>query len=123
MFATRSLKMKHIARIFSLFGLLLTLSVSFHAQQKDTLGWQDARWGMSETDIVRVFDSKLKKLPKREVFVGRHVDYVIPEFEIEDKKFTVFFQMDDDTNKLAQVLIRLNEQKSRIPREPIFNKL
>jgi hypothetical protein len=115
--------MKKTGRILILFWLWLALSAPCYSQPKDVLGWQDARWGMSEKDIVRVFGSKLRKLPKRKAFLKWHVDYVIPEFELENNIYTLFFQMDDDTNKLAQVLIRLNEQESRIPREQTFNSL
>jgi hypothetical protein len=78
---------------------------------------------MSNEDIVRVSGPRLKKLARSEVFLGMHVDYVIPEFELEGEKFTVYFQIDDATNKLSQILIRLNEQKSRVPRDEIFNSL
>ncbi len=103
--------------------LLLALISHCYSQQKDVLGWQDTRWGMSNEDIERVFGSKLKKLPKPEKFLAWHADCVIPEFELEGEKFTVFFQIDNATNKLSQILIRLDEQKSRIPREVIFNRL
>jgi hypothetical protein len=123
MFMTRITRKNHIAWFVSLLWLMHMLGASCYAQSKDVLGWQDARWGMSEQDIVRVFSPKLKKLPKKEVFLGLHVDYVIPDFGLEGGIFTVFFQMDDATNKLSQILIRLNEQESRVPREQLFNRL
>jgi hypothetical protein len=104
-------------------ALVLVPGASCYAQPKDVLGWRNARWGMSEQDIVRAFSSKLKKLGKKDVFFGLHVDYVIPDFGLERELFTVFFQMDDATNKLSQVLIRLNEQESKVAREQIFNRL
>ncbi|MDQ3819427.1 MAG: hypothetical protein M3362_17360, partial [Acidobacteriota bacterium] len=103
--------------------LVLVLGTGCYAKPKDVLGWRDARWGMSEQDIVRAFSPKLKKLSKKEVFLGLHVDYVIPDFGLEGELFTVFFQMGDATNKLSQILIRLNEQESKVPREQIFNRL
>ncbi len=123
MIVNRILRMKHIAGIVGLFGLLLVSSVTCYAQPKDVFGWRDARWEMSEKDIVKVFGAKLKQLPERKVFLGMHVDYVIPEFELESNLYTVFFQMDDVTNKLRQVLIRLNEQESPSPRAQVFNVL
>lgn len=52
-----------------------------------------------------------------------HVDYVIPDIQLANEKFTVHFQMSDTTEKLSQILIRLDEQKSPIPREKVFNSL
>ena len=115
--------MKESAVTVTLLGVVLVLSPPCYSRQKDVFGWQSARWGMSNEDIVRVSGSRLKKLPKSEVFLGMHVDYVIPEFDLQGKKFTVYFQIDDATNKLSQILIRLNEQKSRVPRKEIFNSL
>lgn len=115
--------MKEAAKTLTLLGLLFGLIFPCHSQHKDVLGWEDIRWGMSNEDIVRVSGSRLKKLPKSEVFLGMHVDYAIPEFELEGKKFTVYFQINDATNKLSQILIRLNEQQSRVPRDEIFNSV
>jgi hypothetical protein len=115
--------MKTAAVTIRLFLLLLVLISPCYSQERDVLGWQDTRWGMSNEDIERVYGSKLKKLPKPEKFLAWHADHVIPEFELESEKFTVFFQIDNATNKLSQVLIRLNEQKSQIPREEIFSRL
>ncbi len=119
----RNIEMMKINRILSLLGLLFLLSAPGFTQPKDVLGWQDARWGMSEKDIISVFGLKAKKLPERQLFLGRYVDYAIPEFVIAGKMFTVFFQMDNDSNKLSQVLVRFNEMKSRTSREDIFNRL
>jgi len=112
--------MNKIFRVSVMLGLLLSVHPVCSAQQKDVLGWQEARWGMVEKDILKAFGPKLKKLPKRLLFLERHVDYVIPEFEIEGNIYTVFFQMDDGNNKLSQVLIRLNEMKSQEPRNQLF---
>jgi hypothetical protein len=78
---------------------------------------------MSNEDIVRVAGARLKKLPQSEVFLGMHADYVIPEFTLEGENFTVYFQINVATNKLTQILIRLNEQKARVPREEVFDRL
>ena len=115
--------MRHIIKVVLTFGLLLTSSTYSYPQQRDVLGWEGARWGMSEAELLKAFSSKLKKLPARQEFLALHVDYVLPEFKLKSETFTVFFQMEKNTNKLAQVLIRLNEQVSRLPREEIFNSL
>lgn len=115
--------MKETAVSLALLGLLCMLSFLCYSQQNDVAGWEQFRWGMSNEDIVRVAGPRLKKLPKSEVFLGMHVDYVIPQFQLEGENFTIYFQIDNATNKLSQILIRLNQQKSRLPREEIFNSL
>lgn len=117
-----SLQVKGAAITVTLLVLLL-LSPPCYSQQKDVFGWEGARWGMSNEDLVRTFDARLKKLPKRELFLGSHVDYVIPEFELQGKEFTVYFQISDTTKGLSQILIRLTEQESPEPREKIFSNL
>lgn len=97
--------------------------VSFcYSQPKDVAGWENSRWGMSDKDLVAAFGSRLQKLPKREAFLGWHSDYVIST-ESGGGVYTVFFQMASDTNKLSQVLVRLNEMESKTPREDVFNLL
>jgi hypothetical protein len=104
-------------------ALLISISVPLAAKPRDVLGWQGTRWGMSETALLNAFGSKLKKLPDRQAFVWLHVDYIISDFSLDGNAYTVFFQMDDRTNKLAQVLIRLNEMETRTPRLEEFNRL
>ena len=115
--------LRQTAISFALLVLFLALSPPCYSQPKDVLGWEGARWGMSSEDIVRVFDERVKKLPKTELFLGLHVDYVIPEFELQGKQFTVYFQNSDNTKTLSQILIRLTELESLEPREKIFNNL
>ena len=78
---------------------------------------------MSENDITKLFGSRLYRLPARDEFVGLYVDYVIPDFRLDGNIYTVFFQMNHPTNKLDQILIRLNEMETRNPREDAFNNL
>ncbi len=118
-----TLQAKAAPTTITLLVLLLALGPPCYSQPKDVLGWEGAQWGMSNEDLASVFDPQIRKLPKRELFLGSHVDYVIPEFEIQGKEFTVYFQISDTTRRLSQILIRLTEQESPEPREKIFNNL
>jgi hypothetical protein len=109
-------------KLFAAATLLLSLATLSFSQPIDLLGWEKSRWGMSDKDLIAVFGSRLQKLSKRQAFLKWHTDYVIP-VELNGGIYTVFFQMTDDTNKLSQVLVRLNEMKSRTPREDLFNVL
>ena len=90
-----TLQVKGAAITVRLLGLLLALSTPCYSQQRDVSGWQGAKWGMSNEDIVRVFGARLKKLSKSEEFLGMHVDYVIPNFQLESEDFTVYFQISE----------------------------
>lgn len=105
------------------FFLLLIFVIPCYSQKDDVLGWQDAYWGMSEKDLQDTFKSRLKKLPKREIFVQAYVDYIIQDYEIEGRKYTVYFQMSNETNKLVQVLVRDNVIKSSFPQNIYFSEL
>jgi hypothetical protein len=107
----------------TLLGFLVVLGGLCNAQPKDVLGWQESRWGMSNEEIVRAFGPRIARLPKGEDFLTWHADYVMRHVELEGEVFSVFFQMDNETKKLAQVLVRLDEQESRVPRDEIFAKI
>jgi hypothetical protein len=106
----------------AVLGSLFVLSVPCFSQQQDVTGWERVQWGMSNQELVKAVD-RITKLPKSELFLGLHVDYIIPEFKLVNEQFTVFFQLSDTSNKLSQILIRLNEQTSSSPRENIFRRL
>ena len=81
-------------RIIAALPLIVLVSGSLCARPKDVAGWQRARWGMSESALLNVFGSKLKKLPERQAFVWLHVDYVIPDFSLDGNAYTVFLHME-----------------------------
>jgi len=109
-------------RAVILAASLVSLVVTCCGQQKDVLGWESSRWGMSETNLVGAFGSRLTTLPQAKSFLDLHTDRVIA-LELAGNQFTVFFQMDNRTNSLSQVLVRLNEMEARVPRDELFSKL
>ena len=112
--------MKESLKAVASISLFLVLNLTCYSQQHDVAGWEQYRWGMSNEDIGRTADPRLTKLTKSEKFLGMHVDYVVPQYQIKGEVFTVYFQIDDNTGELTQILIRLKEQKSKAPREEIF---
>lgn len=105
-------------------GFLITLLVvNLAAQSEDVPGWQDARWGMKETELVERFGAQLTKLAKPDQFKDAFVNYVITPYEIESGKYTVHFQMNKESLELDQILIRLNQMESAVPNDIYFNQL
>lgn len=62
--------------------------------------------GADEAAILGKFGSQLKKLEKRQQFFLAYVDYTIPDYVLDGVRMEAFFQMDNDTHRLAQVLLR-----------------
>lgn len=88
----------------------------------DVPGWQEARWGMTEAELLDTFKSRISKLPEREALKDNkgYADYAIRDYEIESNKFTVFFDMDMETKKLMRVRVSLNDDKSMISKETLY---
>ncbi len=106
------------------FFILLLLALPCYSQKEDMLGWEDTRWGMSEEELPNTFKSQLKKLPERnDAFSRGYADYVIQDYELEGRKTTVYFVMDDISNKLAEVYVQYQETESRSSQDAYYNKL
>jgi hypothetical protein len=104
-------------------ALLLALAVSA-AAQTDVPGWQEARWGMTEKDLLEAFKTSIKKFDKREIYGNeRYADYGIPDYEVNGRKYVVSFQMDNENNKLSQVLVKYISMKAASSEEAIFDGL
>jgi hypothetical protein len=84
--------------------ILAVIVPSVLAQTNDVMGWQNARWGMSDREIAETFKGRTKKI-ERVQYQGLHTDRVIEKLELGAYPYTVHFQMDDKTNSLSQVLI------------------
>ena len=75
------------------------------AAQDDLLGWRAARWGMSEADLEAAFGERLTRLPGRWQYGGAHAERALFDVRLGDLDFTAYFQMNDTTGRLQQVLL------------------
>lgn len=82
------------------------------AAGKDVLGWQQSWWGMTTNEIVEAFGSVLKRPQKRETYSGKYVEYEIYNYKVGVDSYTVVFQMDNRTRRLAQILITWDQESS-----------
>jgi hypothetical protein len=62
--------------------------------------------GSDEKAILEKFSSQVKKLDERQKFAFTYADYFIPGFEMDGIPMDVYFQMDNDSHRLTQVLLR-----------------
>lgn len=90
---------------------------------KDVLGWQQGWWGMTADELLQTFGPQVRKLPKRDIYRGTYAEYVIPDYSVENDPYTVIFQMDNRTNRLAQVVIRSGEYSKDSPYMGAFDRL
>ena len=79
-----------------------------HTSPTDLLGWQETRWGMSETELVEVLGDRIEHLPKKQYFKYNttYTNYFVPEYTLVQTAFEVYLQMNDKCGGLSQVLVR-----------------
>lgn len=101
----RATKMKYkISVIFSLI-LFATFQNNVYAQNhEDVQGWNKAKWGMTEKDIMNAFPGQITKQELEKTPDGCET-LKIDNIKIVDQDFAVHFRMDCDKNILKSILI------------------
>lgn len=115
--------MKTSSRFYWLAVIIVSFTFAVTGQTPtDVNGWQEARWGMTETELVDAFKSRVTKLDKPRELVDNkgYANYAIKDYEIEGNKFTVYFDMDMQTKKLMRVRMSLNDDTSLIPKDTLY---
>ncbi len=88
---------------------LVTLSVSLAGAEppKDVEGWRQARWGMTESQILEAFKGEAIRLDKVDKSPGDNLyaSVGIINFNISGKLFYVRFLMDDYNKVLKRIYI------------------
>jgi hypothetical protein len=102
--------------------ILFSLAASSQSKPKDVLGWEGSRWGMSAEDISKLFGSRAERVPSIEVYGDWYYLYTVP-VSLKGQTYTAILLMDYATAKLVRVDIRLDQYKSPMPREDVFNAL
>jgi hypothetical protein len=75
------------------------------AQIQDVDGWDRARWGMSEDELIKAFEGQIVKLPETSRNNRMYSDLGIDDLEIRGSRYQIRFYMDNRTNVLIQVSI------------------
>ena len=84
-------------------GLLLSAPVA--AAPSDVPGWSAARWGMTEAELKTAIPKGLTKLPGRWQYGKTYADYAVLGTRLGGLAFNAFFQMNNKTDRLEQVLL------------------
>jgi hypothetical protein len=114
--------MKKLLFVCFIFIVLVTFRSNSIAQPKDVEGWRDARWGMTENQILEKFKGEAVKLKVKKNIISKYSTIGINEITIDSNKYTVYFLF-DTSNTLQQVNINLVSSASRKTIETIFNSL
>lgn len=79
--------------------------------QKDVLGWQEARWGMTKADIKKIFSKYVSSQTSQSAVINKETRLVcdnlcaLIDYKIADELFLVSFKFDDKTKRLSEVSI------------------
>jgi hypothetical protein len=88
--------------------LLLGRPGALHAA--DLAGWDETRWGMRSPEIAKLYGNRATHLSGRIEFYHLYADTVLKGASFAGLAFTVYFQMDEGSGRLAQVLLERRRQ-------------
>jgi hypothetical protein len=77
------------------------------------LGWRAARWDMSQAELKAAFGDRLIRLPGRWQYGGAYAERALFDVLVGDLEFTAYFQMNEATHRLQQVLLERRDQEAR----------
>lgn len=95
-------------RLFNII-ILLIINISFlQAQPKDVPGFLETRWGMTEDQILEAMKDKVIKLKGRKDYrFNWYATLGMKEYVIDSNKYSVYFLMNNKTNRLEQVNLNI----------------
>jgi hypothetical protein len=94
-------------------GLLLAAAAALTplvAHAADLPGWDRTRWGMTSAEIARLYRGRAVTLSGRIDFDRLYTDVALRKQPFAGHDFTVYFQMDNKTHRLSQVLLERRRQ-------------
>ena len=80
------------------------------AAAADLPGWDRTRWGLSSAEIASLYDGRAIKLDGRVEFYHLYADVALRRAPLAGHDFIVYFQMDEKTHRLTQVLLERLKQ-------------
>ncbi len=93
--------------------LLMALAPGF-ARAADIGGWDRTHWGMTSTEIATLYGSQATRLTAPLDFGPFYSDVVLRRGSFVGYDFTVYFQMNKETKRLAQVLLERRKQYATV---------
>ncbi len=90
---------------FLFFGLICALPT--FGQLKDVQGWREAKWGMTEDEILKAFKGEAVHLDKAQDWdqLNLYASIGINNYDINGDKYNVYFAMDKTAKTLKMIQI------------------
>jgi hypothetical protein len=88
----------------------LALFPALPTHAADLPGWDKTRWGMSSAEIAQAYGRDAVRLDGRVEFAHRYSDIALRRQPFAGYDFIVYFQMDERTGRLSQVLLERLKQ-------------
>jgi hypothetical protein len=120
--------MKHPTTRLSLvllsISVLLVPKIEAQSQVKDVPGWREAKWGMTEGQVLAAFKGEALMLDRDKQIQGDkvHASISIPKLEVEGIMLVAKFRFDNDSNKLEWVTLEPVDDPP-YPTQPYFERL
>lgn len=94
-------------RIFTLISIIILLiSCGYFEKSNDINGWREAKWGMTEEEIVKAFKGEAAQNEKEIIYSAEEYSNIgIRNFELGPGKYNAHFIMDKSTKKLVRIQI------------------
>ena len=78
--------------------------------------WPTLQWDMTEAELEQALGEALTVLPGRWVYGGAYADRAVFEVDLEGLLFTAYFQMNDRSDRLQQILLERRGGVEATPR-------
>jgi hypothetical protein len=92
--------------------VILSVSLAVAEPPKDVEGWRQARWGMTESQILEAFKGEAIRLDKGEKYDDNvYASVGINNFYLNGLPFSVRFVMDDYSRVLKRINITLLDKR------------
>jgi hypothetical protein len=91
-------------------SVLLLALAAWPALAADLPGWDKTHWGMRSAEIAALYGRRAVKLDGRIEFDRLYTDVALRQQPFAGLDFTVYFQMDEHSRRLAQVLLERRRQ-------------
>jgi len=118
--------MQKVKKVLLIILVVICASNYSFGQPKDVEGWNKARWGMTENEVLKVFEGKATAIEKPRKYQGlskqwdAYSSIILDEIEIGKDKYTVDFIFDDKDKKLIMIIVSI---KNKSPLELQFSSL
>ncbi|MEM7225160.1 MAG: hypothetical protein AAF495_19435 [Pseudomonadota bacterium] len=88
-----------------LLSLALSLALGARGLSAALPDWPTLSWGMTQGELDRALGEELTELPGRWIYGGAYAERAVFGFDLEGLSFTAYFQMNEESDRLQQILL------------------